>query len=182
MKTLLLCGYHESTEQNILGLNRDDSERTLIDRRIQEIKRLGFEIICVFGGKYADEQLRQTMHVADTELVYDTSDTISLASNIKAGLAATDGESCYVIPVEIQPPPLEYWHGLYKELRNKGFLWPVSMLQGADIQGAPSHYGFPLLITRKGSQTIRDLSGFHSLLDSRLTYQHVVVSSVERGL
>lgn len=175
MKTVLLSGYRNSDfSETCLGVERDPTGQRLLDRQIHQLSQLGFEIVTVVAGDQADEQLRLCPRIANTELVFDTSDSVSLASNLKAGLNATDGEACFAIPVEVTPPPADLWRFLNQELRRIGFHNVGPVLQAVDAQGAPWHFGFPLLITRKGNQLIRELTNFRSLTDPRLPFDQAV--------
>jgi hypothetical protein len=174
MKAILLSGYR-SSEFNDPALGTDllpTGERRL-DNQIQQLQALGFEVICVVSGPDAEEQLRHCARIADTELVFDTNDNVSLASNLKAGLAATNGEGCFVIPVEIAAPPADVWRFLNQEWRRIGFTVDAPVIQATDAQGAPWHSGFPLIITRRGNELIRKMTSFHSLTDPRLSYLHL---------
>ena len=175
MKTLLLCGYRRSENgESILGLERDESHQRLLDRQIHDLSKLGFEVITVLSGDHADEQLRVCPRVANTELVFDTTPGPTLATNLRAGLAATDDEGCFVLPVEIPAPPADLWRFLVQEWHRQGFNAPVTLIQAADTEGAPWHFGFPLLITRTGNRELRKLQNLLSLSDPRLSYLHPV--------
>lgn len=174
MKVLLLAGYRNIVDEEPLGLNRDPNGQRILDSRIRELSQLGFEVICVLAGSGADEQLRLCPRIANTELVFDTSDQLSLASNLKTGLAAAENEGCFVLPVEVAPPPADLWRMLRQELGRMGFHTESPILQAIDAQGAPWHLGFPLLITLAGNKQICKLSNFVSLVDPRLPYYQVV--------
>ncbi len=175
MRVILLCGYRPGDNEIALGLERNASGVTLIDRRIIELSSRGFEVVCVLAGNRADEILRESRQLPEVEIVYDTNaDAANLATNLKAGLAATEGEGCFAIPVEIPCPPSEIWEFIRQAWRRQGFHTDTSVFQIA--QGAPRHYGFPLLISRKGNGLIRKLSAFTYLLDARLKYQHLAYS------
>ena len=174
MRVILLCGYRTG-EDVALGLERNSSGVTLIDRRIIELTSRGFEVICVLSRNSADEILRESRQLPEVEIVYDThGDDANLATNLKSGLAATDGEGCFAIPLEIPVPPPELWAFIREAWRRQGFHTDTSVFQIA--QGAPRHYGFPLLISRKGNALIRSLKGFENLVDARLKYQHLAFS------
>lgn len=177
MKTILLAGYRTSENSEApLGLERETgSGQRMLDARIHQLSQLGFEIITVLSGAQADEQLRLCPRIANTELVFDTSDHIGLASNVKQGLLAVgEAEGCYVLPVEIPPAPADLWRALRTEWGRIGFTTEIPLFQAVDGQGAPWHFGFPLLITHTGNQLIRGLNDFRGLTDPRLLYTHVV--------
>lgn len=171
MKSILLSGYRPG-----LCLERSASGELLIDIRIHELQRLGFEAICVLAGNEADDVLRESRALMDVELVFDTHETPTLASNLKAGLHATEGEGCYTLPLEVAPPQLKIWNFLREQWRISGFQTSTTAFQTVDAQGAPCHFGFPLLISRSGNGLVRGLTGFTSLVDTRLKYQHLVYS------
>lgn len=174
MKAILLSGYRASDfNEEPLGLTRAQGGATLMDTQIQQLIQLGLEVICVVSGQDAEQQLRVCPRIADTDLVFDTNDQVSLASNLKSGLAATGEEGCFALPVEITPPPAEVWRFLKHEWARLGFAFEAPVLQAVDAQGAPWHFGFPLLITKTGNKMIRGLTSFHSLTDSRLNYHHL---------
>jgi hypothetical protein len=171
MKTVLLSGYRAG-----LCLERNSRGELLIDIRIHHLQRLGFEVICVLAGSEADDLLRASRALMTVELVFDTNDQPNLASNLKAGLFATSGEGCYTLPLEVVPPEMRTWNFLREEWRKSGFQTTTCAFQAVDAQGAPCHFGFPLLISRSGNSLIRSLKGFSSLVDTRLKYQHLVFS------
>ena len=172
MKVLLLCGYRISDHEQIpLGLERTSSGECLIDRRIDELQAQGFEVICVLAGHSSEQVLRESRRLADVELVFDTNaEQASLASNLQAGLAATAGEGCFALPLEVPCPPPEAWASLRERWRREGFHTDISVFQLVAPLGAPWHFGFPLLISRKGNARIRASHGFVSLVDTRLKY------------
>jgi hypothetical protein len=164
MTALLLCGYRPCDPgEPALGLD-------LIDERIKTLRAFGYKVVCVLAGRQADEQLLHCPRIADCELAFDTNETPNLATNLKTGLHATDGEGCFVFPVEVPVPEKSHWHDLREEWRRIGFHTENSVLQLADAEGALYHYGFPLIVTRKGNALIREIEGFKVLTDTRLTY------------
>jgi hypothetical protein len=172
MRTLLLCGYRTRDENEVaLGVGRDDNGETLIDRRIVQLRALGLDVVCVLAGANADEQLRYCRTIQDTELVFDTNEPMSLLSNTRAGSFAVPGDACFAIPVEVVPPPAETWGFLLNEYGKLGFGTKHGILQAVDpIQGAPWHFGFPLLITREGTKILTKTPDLRSLVDTRLKY------------
>jgi hypothetical protein len=171
MTALLLCGYRACDPgESALGLD-------LIDERIKTLRGFGYKVICVLAGGQADEQLLRCRRIAECELAFDTNDEPNLATNLKAGLAATDGEGCFVFPVEVPVPEKSHWHDLREEWRRIGFHTENSAVQLADREGAPCHYGFPLIVTRKGNALIREIEDFKTLSDTRLKYLLVQAKS-----
>jgi CTP:molybdopterin cytidylyltransferase MocA len=174
MKALLLCGYRASDHQEEpLGLRRDENGLTLIDHRIQQLHQIGLEIVCVVSGATADEQLRHCTQIAKVELVYDDDSEACLASNVRAGLTAVAEEGCFVIPLEVPCPPPEMWRFLKEEWRKVRFDSPYAVLQARKVEGTPFHFGFPLVITRRGHQLIRDNPDIRSLVNTRLEFLHL---------
>lgn len=171
MKTILLSGYRTG-----LCLESNSRGELLLDIRIQHLQRLGLEVICVLAGSEADDVLRASRTLMSVELVFDTNDHPTLASNLKAGLFATEGEGCYALPLEVVPPEFTTWQFLREQWRKAGFHTTTSAFQAVDAQGAPCHFGFPLLISRSGNSLIRGLTGFTTLVDTRLKYQHLAPS------
>lgn len=170
MRVLLLCGYRTTDEMEPgLGLERDEDGTTLIDRRIVQLHELGMKVVCVVAGNVADEQLRQSLCMRDTDLVFDNSPSTSLLTNTREG-AASINEACFVLPVEIPIAPPEHWQFLINEYAKAGFNTPDAVLQ---VQGMPTDFGFPLLFTRQGCQKIQDTDGLSSLVDARLKYLHL---------
>ena len=174
MTIVLLCAYRE----------REESEKALffdhIDTRIRELRRMGLNVICVLGGAQADDQLRYCRRIAECELVFDTNDQPNLATNLKAGLAGTDGSGCFAMPVEVPCPSREAFALLREEWRTRGFHTGTHVYRLVDEVGAPSQsapYGFPLLVTRSGNSSIKKMTGFRGLLDARLVYAEVSDSS-----
>lgn len=163
MKTLLLCGYRP-VEENERGVAET------IDRRIEQLKAFSSEVICVLAGPYADDLLRACPRISNVELVFDTHENANLTTNLRAGLAAIEGEACFVLPWEINPGRAETWGHLKTEFAKVGFATTHSILQAVDNQGAPFHYGFPLLVTRSGNDLLQELTDLRSLTDARLSY------------
>jgi hypothetical protein len=177
MKTLLLCGYraHDNHE---LALGVSQSGESLIDQRIQELLQMGHDLICVVGGAEADKQLRHCRNIQLTELVYDTNEPGTLLSNTRSGVFAAPGEACFVLPLEIPPPPPEVWTFLRNEYGKAGFASPHAMLQATLTNGEPvtsHHFGFPLLLTRFGGQLLRETPDLRGLLDDRLKYLRLAI-------
>lgn len=174
MKALLLCGYRSSENvEESLGLVRDEDGVTLIDRRIQQLTHLGLEVVCVVSGATADAQLRQCTRIANVELVYDDEPEAFLVSNIRAGLAAVENDGCFILPVEVPCPPTEFWSFLKEEWRKIRFDSPYSVLQARTAEGAPCHFGFPLVITRLGHQILSQSPEIRTLVNTRLEYLHL---------
>ncbi len=169
MSVVLLCGYRrpDSGEKALF--------QSVLDSRIRQLRWLGYNVVCVVAGEFADDQLRYCPQIANCELVFDTQDEPNLATNLKAGLAGTDGSGCFVLPVEIPIPPREDWEEMRERWRANGFLTETNI-----YKGVASHFGFPLLVTRKGNSTIRDLTDFRSLTDKRLKYEDL--ASLEQPL
>ncbi len=168
MKTLILCGYRTAeNEEAALGLERDAAGDTLIDRRIHQLRALGLEAVCVLAGRGADAQLRGSRLIENAELVFDTADHCSLASNVRAGAFTLDTQAAFILPVEIPPPALEIWNYLRNEYGKAGFATPHAFLQAVS-QGAPCHFGFPLLLTRNGGKLLRESEQMLNLVDPRL--------------
>ncbi|MGE4130291.1 MAG: hypothetical protein AB7F86_01565 [Bdellovibrionales bacterium] len=182
MKVLLLSGYRTSENQeDPLGVGRTPTGERLLDRQIHLLSQLGMEVICVLAGHSADEQLRLCPRIANTELVFDSNETTTLATNAKSGLAAAPGESCFIMPIEISIPPGDLWRALKQE----GFKFKNTeachVLQAINDGGSPWHYGFPLFVTPFGNRQIRELNQFVSLTDPRLLF-HKVVFDTETDL
>ncbi|MBX3020805.1 MAG: hypothetical protein KF799_03950 [Bdellovibrionales bacterium] len=176
MKTLLLCGYRTCTDgETPLGLQRDDSGRTLLDRRIRELQVLGHQVVCVLAGDQADDLLRHCRTILSTELVFDTNGSdVSLMTNIKAGLAVCEKQAVYIQPLELTLPPTEIWEFIKDRYRHYAFERGLNLVQVRDAQGTPLHYGFPLLATRLGGGHLRELPDLKSLADTRLNYLHLI--------
>ena len=170
MKALLLCGYRD-----LAGREKEAAE--LIDRRLRELSALKLAPICVLSGKYADDLLRACPRIGDAELVFDTTEAATLASNLQAGLAGTEGEACFVLPFEVPPVESGVWYRLRDEWVRLGLSADPSVLQAVDAQGAPWHYGFPLLVTLNGNREIRELRELRSLTDPRLRYLSIAAQT-----
>lgn len=166
MKTtvLLLCGYKDFASI---------ANENFLDMQIHRLKQLGFEPICVLSGGFADEFLRANPRLAECEIAFDTNDSPTLLTNIKAGLAATNGEGCFVLPLEIPAPEAALWNAIREIWRRIGFHTSTSILQVMENEEALWQRGFPLLITRKGNELIRKTKDLSSLTDSRLEYEHL---------
>lgn len=176
MKVLLLSGYRETNKDQALGL---EGEKPLLENQIQSLKAMGFEVVTVVSGPAADEQLRKCPAIADGDLIFDKTEQVSLASNLRSALDATEGESCFILPVEIPAPDRKIWQSLTQELRNQGFQTKAAFLQAITPEGAPCHFGFPLLLTRNGQDQIREIDNLHTLNDARLEYHHLVFPSTD---
>lgn len=177
MKVLLLSGYRPHSESgHALGTEMNAQGVTLLDRRIEQLRELGLNIVVIVSGSSADKQLRLCRRISEVELVFDANDALStLATNFKAGLKAAPGEAFFTLPVDIPAPPVEVWSLLRDAWRALPGESDVSMLQVITAQGAPWHFGFPLLCTRSGNELLTQIADFQSFLDVRLKYQHVVL-------
>lgn len=190
MRTLLLCGYRSP-----LGLDRCPQGRTLIERRLAALHEYGSPVVAVLSGAFADEQLRQCPRLADVELAYDNSGDnsgdnygvrTSLTTNVVVGLEDRDREPFFVLPVEIPLPDRDTWNGLLEAAESEHLPEKASLIQAVTPQGAPWHYGFPLVVSRFGNRELRRLKELNSLLDPRLNYLHLVlpneVASVPKAI
>lgn len=165
MKALLLCGYRTlDPSENALGLERDAEGRTLIDRRIQQLQSYGLTVVTVLAGDSADEQLRHSRMIAQTEMAFANGRNI--LANVKEGLALLKEEACFALPVEVEPPPQEVWKFLLNEYGKLGFATEQCCLQ-------TSMCHFPLLLTHSGCQTLQNTEDLSSLVDARLKYVHL---------
>jgi molybdopterin-guanine dinucleotide biosynthesis protein A len=171
MKILLLCGYRSTDASEVpLGLQRDEKRVTLLDRQISILMLFGYEVITVLSGAAADEQLRQSRRLPQTEMVFDQSVRPSLLSNAREGALSARHEACFVLPVEIPVPPAEIWNSLRNEYARIGFQTEKSVIQ---VGGAAHHYGFPLLFTRQGAECLQITEDLNGLSDARLSYLHL---------
>ncbi|MGZ3722893.1 MAG: hypothetical protein ACXVA9_08195 [Bdellovibrionales bacterium] len=175
MRTLLLCSYRALDEGEIaLGLTRDDNGKTLLDSQIEALLALGMEVTCVLAGANADEQLRQCRRLAEVDMVFDTATPLSLLSNAREGALSAPHEACFILPVEVPVPPREVWDFLRNEYSKVGFKAEESVLQAlVPAQGAPWHFGFPLLFTHQGCQCLQNTEDLAGLVDTRLKYLHL---------
>jgi len=175
MKALLLCGYRASEDgEPTLGLERDSDGVTLIDRKIVQLRNQGLKVVCVLAGKTADEQLRQSRRIESCELVFDTSEPhCGLLSNVRSATFSLENEACLILPVEIPSPERTIWNFLKETLMQNRYAREASFVQITDPEGAPWHFGFPLLLTRNGANLIRETSSLTSLIDPRLQYLHL---------
>jgi hypothetical protein len=175
MKALLLCGYRVGENQeDPPGLERDEAGIIQIDRRIQELQRLGLDVVCVVSGPTSEKQLRHSLRIADVELAFDDETNACLISNVRAGLTAVkNNEGCFVQPVEVPCPPAELWSLLKEYWRQTRFDSTYAVLQAAETNGHLCHFGFPLVISRRGHQILRENPEIHSLVNTRLEFLHL---------
>jgi molybdopterin-guanine dinucleotide biosynthesis protein A len=175
MTVLLLCSYRETdTGEAALGLTRDAEGRLLLDRQIEDLQALGFDVTCVLAGESADEQLRQCRRLREVELVFDTAAPLSLLSNAREGARSAPHEACFVLPVEVPVPAREVWDFLRTQYASIGFNAETSVIQA---EGAPCHYGFPLLFTRQGCEQLQSAENLSGLVDARLGYLRLALES-----
>lgn len=166
MDVLLLAGYRSAEP---LGLEPHASGRLMLDVRIEQLRHLGLSPIVVLSGNHADEQLRQVRSLEKCELVFDTNgDEATLFTNLRSGLNVAE-QACFVFPVEIPVPPEFVWKQLKTELLREGFLTDKHVFQLAD-EGAPWHYGFPILLSEVGRKVILNLKNPTGLTDPRIRY------------
>ena len=165
MKVLLLCGYRSLDPlEKAVGLERDGEGRTLIDGRILQLKAMGLSVITVLSGETADEQLRHSPLIAQTDMAF--ANGRNLLANIQEGLTLLKEEACFALPVEVPPPPQEVWKFLLNEYGKLGFA-----TEECGLQTAMCH--FPLLLTHHGCQRLQNTEGLTSLVDARLKYVHL---------
>jgi len=177
MKVILLCGYRETDWRELpLGLKRDEKGVTLLDRQISVLMLYGYEVITVLAGPAADEQLRESRRLAQTDMVFDQSKKPTLLSNAREGALSAPHECCFILPVEVPAPPAEVWNRLRTEYARIGFQSEQAVIQlgGAPLQQSLApHYGFPLLFTRQGSDCLQNTEDLNGLSDARLKYLHL---------
>lgn len=170
MKTILLAGYRHHTLDDVElapGLRVQDDGTLLIDQRIAQLRSLGHQIICVIAGESADELIRRSRALLDVELVFDThGEDVNLVSNVRAGLAALGRETCFVLPVEVPLPKADVWKKLAAAGKEAGGSVSLAQVRRDD----PADLGFPLLVTRHGTDKIKALPDLKSLADTRLEY------------
>jgi hypothetical protein len=177
MKTFLLCGYRPCDENEAaLGLERDASGVTLIDRRIAQLQAMGHEVVCILARNDADELLRECRSIDSCELIFDTNENAAnLISNVRsATYGLEEGEACFVLPIEIPVPETSVWTELNREFTTVGPATSAAFLQiPAAPHQSPSSFGFPLLLTNSGATLLKTTPDITSLVDSRLNYQHL---------
>ena len=174
MKTLLLAGYRNSPNfEDAPGLQTDASGLLRLDRRIEQLMHLGFEIVCVLSGAAADLQIRRSRRLAEVELVFDNNDAeVTLVTNVRAGLAAAGRDPCFCLPVEVPWPAAASWTRLTEISWTDTAGASLAQVRAADDD---RDFGFPLLITRRGTDQIASLDGLSSLVDPRLDYLYLNV-------
>lgn len=169
MDVLLLAGYRPRQHEPI-GLETDVLGVCWIDAQIIRLRALGLSPIVVLAGHHADAVIRHSRQLEDCELVYDTNGAgANLLSNLRSGLHATS-EACFALPVEIAAPAESHWRQLKSELTREGFATGVHIFQ-IGAEGAPWHYGFPVLISARGKKTLLKLENIAGLVDPRLVYR-----------
>lgn len=168
MKTLLLCGYRVTGENEpLLGLD-------VLDQRIRLLEDLGMEIYTVISGPRSDEYLLKSKRIHKTELIFDTSAQPSMITNLRAGLKAAADHNVFAIPIEVPHPDPALWKFLVEEGRKVQFSTETDLVQAITFKGAPYHFGFPLFITRQGNKRLQEITDLQGLLDARLRYLHQV--------
>ena len=172
MRVLLLCSYRALDDGEVaLGLERDENGKTLIDAQIEKLLAMDMQVTCVLAGVSADEQLRQCPRLAETDMVFDTANPLNLLSNAREGAASAPHEACFVLPVEVPAPAKEVWDFLRTAYSQVGYQTETSVLQAVvPSQGAPWHFGFPLLFTFQGTRNLQDNDDLCGLVDARLKY------------
>lgn len=189
MTTLLLCGYRfyadsdsdsDSLGQPILGLSQNAQGKTQIERRIAELRSFGSPVICVLAGASADEQLRMCPRLADVELAYDNhGKNVTLMTNLLTGIEQTRQDSYMILPVEVPCPDRQTWNWLVTMSESTAIPEKSCLIQAVTAQGAPWHFGFPLILTRSGQRRLRRFEELTSLADPRLNTWQVVRPNLE---
>jgi hypothetical protein len=177
MDALILCGYRP---QQAIGLKaHEPTGRAILDVQIERVQSLGLSPIVVLAGRTADDYLRQSLLLKNCELAYDDqNEKANLFSNVQSGLRLTD-DATFALPVEVPVPPAFAWKSLKMELTKHGSLTQFHLLQLATPEGAPWHYGFPLLVSLTGRKTILEMEPNLGLCDERLRYCHSQPDSLE---
>jgi len=172
MKTILLAGYrHSENHDEAPGLQVDANGSMRLDRRIEQLMTLGHEIVCVLAGASAELQMRRSKRLEDVELVFDNHDVeANLVTNVRAGLAAAGHDPCFCLPVEIPWPSTASWTELTRVSWTDTAGASVAQIIEA---GTAREFGFPLLITRRGTHEIPRLDHLRSLADPRLEYLYL---------
>ena len=173
MKTILLAGYrYDTNPEDAPGLQTDANGKLRLDLRIEKLMTLGHEIICVLSGPAADLQIRRSARLEEVELVFDNNDReVSLLTNVRAGLAAAGEDPCFCLPVEIPWPSDLSWTRLTEVAWTD--VGDASLAQRRDPGGQARDFGFPLLITRRGTRELARLDDLRSLVDPRLEYLYL---------
>lgn len=167
MEALLLAGYRP---KEALGLETDEVGKLLLDHHIDQLKSLGLDPVVVLAGDPADEVLRKSSSLQGCELVFDANyHEANLFTNLRSGLKVTE-KACFVLPVEIPVAPENVWRQLKAELLTQGLLTSYHAFQLTTEEGAPWHYGFPLLISTIGNKIIQNLKQPTGLTDARIRY------------
>jgi len=170
MEVILLSGYRPNLE---IGQSRMENGVLWLDYQIQSLQQMGLSPIVVLSGTNADDVLRVARHLETCELVFDTNDNGStLYTNLRAGLRATK-DACFAMPVEVPTPGETHWRFLKQELVNLGLRTPHHVIHMPPHEGAVWHYGFPLLVTASGNQTIQRLENGTGLTDERIRYHRL---------
>ena len=175
MRVLLLCSYRALDPGEVaLGLDATEDGKTLLDTQIEALLALNMEVTCVLAGAQADEQLRRCRRLTEVDMVFDTATPTNLLSNAREGAQSAPHEACFILPVEVPVPPREVWDFLHSEYAKVGFGAQESVLQTVvPGQGAPWHFGFPLLFTRQGCEQLQNTDDLAGLVDARLKYLHL---------
>jgi hypothetical protein len=150
MKVLLLCGNYLELETHPALL--DYPGESLIDQRIGALRALGLRVCCVLSGPEAEEILKKSKRLEQTELVFDTNDPRRLASHLRSGLFATHDDAL-VLPIHIAPPPRHLWLKLRTRLANLGP--DVDIVRPYIPRAGRMELGFPWLVSRRGAEKIR---------------------------
>lgn len=175
MDALLLCGYRP---RQTIGLETDSDGFTFLDFQIHRLQAMGLSPTVVLAGAKADEYLYRSRFLESCELVYDTNGRdANLFTNLRSGLHAVS-KACFALPIEILAPPDIIWKQLKIELLRKGFATDFHAFQVANAEGAPWHYGFPLLVSDFGRKAIRNMKTLKSLTDRRLRYHFSVPATL----
>lgn len=171
MDVLLLAGYKRDCAQ--IALKK-------LDQQILNLQSIGLNPVVILSGTEADEVIRQSQPLRTCELVFDTNEPqdVSLMTNLKSGIQVVS-QTCFVLPLEIPPPPKEIWVALKRAFQETGFTTKTAFIQLSDREGAPWHWGFPLYITRLGRHLLLQEENLHTLTDPRLTYFNTVYEMPE---
>lgn len=171
MRVILLAGYSKTSTEDCPWL-AEEAGLPALERRIRESFRYGKECIVVLGGDTADDALRRCPALEKCELVFDTSESPNLLSNLKAALK-TGADPALVLPAELSfgdPPVVQRLIGWAAQ---QGVRAPAHFFQIAETSGTLVNQGFPLILTLRGAQEILSNTTITGLADLQLSREPV---------
>lgn len=164
MKVILLAGYRNTSVIDCPWLQKQE-DHVILEHRIREARELSGTCVVVLSGETADEALRVCPSIEKCELIFDSSSTPNLLSNLRAALKHT-GDPALVHPAELPLGSTDTIQTMVNWAVQQGLRTPAHLVQVDE--------GFPCFLTFNGCQEILRNTTLTGLADPQLNREAVL--------